>query len=99
MMGPRQVAQVALFHEFTIEGFVPQDYPVRGTDRLLNLSDGRPLLAPFYSSHGRPANDPELIIRVLLLGDAGLVARGSQVRAAHPGLRQIEANRRHILAR
>lgn len=28
----------------------------------------RPLLAPFYSSHGRPSIDPELMIRMLLLG-------------------------------
>lgn len=68
MMGPRQVAQGALFYEFSIEGFVPQDHPVRGIDRFLDLADVRPLLAPFYSSHGRPSIDPELMIRMLLLG-------------------------------
>jgi transposase len=68
MMGPRQVAQGALFYEFSIEDFVPQDHPVRGIDRFLDLTDVRPLLAPFYSAHGRPSIDPELMIRMLLLG-------------------------------
>ena len=36
MMGPGQVAQGALFYEFSIEGFVPLDHPVRGIDRFLN---------------------------------------------------------------
>ena len=68
MMGPRQVAQGALFYEFSIEGFVPLDHPVRGIDRFLDLSHVRPLPAPFYSSGGRPSIDPELMIRMLLLG-------------------------------
>ncbi len=68
MMGPRQVAQGALFYEFSIDGFVPQDHPVRGIDRFLDLKDVRSLLAPFYSSHGRPSIDPELMNRMLLLG-------------------------------
>ena len=68
MMGPRQVAQGALFYEFSIEGFVPLDHPVRGMDRFLDLSHVRPLPAPFYSSGGRPSLDPELMIRMLLPG-------------------------------
>lgn len=68
MMGPRQVAQGALFYKVSIEEFVPLDHPVRGIDRFLDLSDVRPLLAPFYSSGGRPSIDPERMIRMLLLG-------------------------------
>ncbi|MCP5087364.1 MAG: transposase [Rhodobacteraceae bacterium] len=68
MMGPRQVAQGALFYEFSIEEFVPQDHPMRGIDRFLDLSDVRSLLAPTYSSKSRPSVDPELMIRMLLLG-------------------------------
>ena len=41
---------------------------MRGIDRFLDLSDVRPLLSPFYSLHGRPSIDPELMIRMLLLG-------------------------------
>ena len=54
MMGPRQIAQGALFYEFSIEDFFPQDHLMRGIDRFLDLTDVRPLLAPYYSSHGRP---------------------------------------------
>ena len=68
MMGPRQVAQGALFYEFSIEGFVPIDHPFRGIDLFLDLSDVRPLLAPHYSADGRPSIDPELMIRMTLLG-------------------------------
>ena len=68
MMGPRQVAQGALFYEFSIEQFVPKDHPVRGIDRFLDLTDVPPLLAPYYSANGRPSIDPELMIRMLLLG-------------------------------
>ncbi len=68
MMGPRQEAQGALFYEFSIEEFVPQDHPLRGIDRFLDLTAVRPMLAPYYSSHGRPSIDPELMIRMLLPG-------------------------------
>lgn len=68
MMGPRQEAQGALFYEFSIEEFVPQDQPMCGTDRFLDLTDVRPMLAPFYSSQGRLSIDPEVMIRMLLLG-------------------------------
>ncbi|NKB29429.1 MAG: hypothetical protein GKR99_18470 [Rhodobacteraceae bacterium] len=68
MMGPRQVAQGALFYEFSIESFVPKDHPVRGIDRFLDLTGVRPLLASYYSANGRPSIDPELMIRMLLLG-------------------------------
>ena len=65
MMGPRQVAQGALFYAFSIEEFVPADHPLRGIDRFLDLSDVRPLLASSHSSHGRPSIDPELMIWML----------------------------------
>jgi transposase len=68
MMGPRQVAQGALFYEFSIDDYVPDDHPLRGIDRFVDLSDARPLLAPYYSEGGRPSIDPELMIRMLLLG-------------------------------
>ena len=65
----RQVAQGALLYQFSIEEFVPEDHPLRGIDRFLDLSDVRPLLTPSYSLHGRPSIDPELMIRMLLLGN------------------------------
>lgn len=68
MMGPRQVAQSSLFYEFSLEQHVPSDHLVRAIDRFLDLRDVRPRLASFYSSTGRPSIDPELMIRMLLVG-------------------------------
>jgi transposase len=68
MMGPRQVAQSALFYEFSIENHVPQDHLLRSIDRFVDLADVRWHLAPFYSSIGRPSIAPELMIRMLLVG-------------------------------
>jgi transposase len=68
MMGERQVEQSALFYEFSLEGHVPADHLLRAIDRFVDLDDVRLHLAPFYSSTGRPSIDPELLIRMLLVG-------------------------------
>ncbi len=41
---------------------------LRQIDRFVDLSDIRSVLAPYYSSTGRPSIDPELMIRMLLVG-------------------------------
>ncbi len=68
MMGPRQEAQAALFYEFSLEDQVPQDHLLRSIDRFVDLSGIRSHLADFYSHTGRPSIDPELLIRMLLVG-------------------------------
>jgi transposase len=68
MMGPRQVDQAALFYEFSLERHVPATHLLRSIDRFVDLSDVRSHLAPFYSSTGRPSIDPELLVRMLLVG-------------------------------
>lgn len=68
MMGPRQEAQAALFYEFSLEDHVPQDHLLRSIDRFVDLGGIRKYLADFYSHTGRPSVDPELLIRVLLVG-------------------------------
>ena len=68
MMGPRQVAQGALFYEFSLEEHVPADHLLRSIDRFVDLGEVRRRLAPLYSSTGRPSVDPELMIRMLLIG-------------------------------
>jgi transposase len=68
MMGPRQVAQGALFYEFSLERHVPDDHLLRAIDRVVDLGGVRARLAPFYSATGRPSVDPELMIRMLLVG-------------------------------
>lgn len=68
MMGERQMAQEALFYEFSLERHVPDDHWVRAIDRFVDLSEIRTHLRPFYSEIGRPSIDPELMIRMLLIG-------------------------------
>jgi transposase len=68
MLGPKQEVQSALFYDFSIEDHVPQDHLLRSIDRFLDLSDIRQYLANFYSHTGRPSIDPELLIRMLLVG-------------------------------
>ena len=69
MMGHRQVDQVALFYEFSIETHVPADHLLRSIDRFVELGELRRELAAFYSTMGRPSVDPELMIRMLIAGE------------------------------
>jgi len=68
MMGQRQVDQAALFYEFSLERHVPASHLLRSIDRFVDLRDVRSHLAPFYSNTGRPSIDPELLVRMLLVG-------------------------------
>jgi hypothetical protein len=68
LMGPRQVDQAALFYEFSPERHVFATPLPRSIDRFVDLSEVRSHLAPFYSSTGRPSIDPELLVRMLLVG-------------------------------
>jgi transposase len=68
MMGHRQVEQAALFYEFSLERHVPADHLLRSIDRFVELGELRRELAPFYSAIGRPSVDPELMIRMLIVG-------------------------------
>jgi transposase len=68
MMGHRQVEQVALFYEFSLEKHVPADHLLRSIDRFVELGELRRELAVFYSTMGRPSIDPELMIRMLIVG-------------------------------
>jgi transposase len=68
MMGERQVQQDALFYEFSLERHVPERHLLRSIDRFVELDGLRRELAPFYSEMGRPSIDPELLIRMLIVG-------------------------------
>src|SRR5215204_5194223 len=68
MMGHRQVEQAALFYEFSLERHVPADHLLRSIDRFVELGELRRELSPFYSAIGRPSVDPELMIRMLIVG-------------------------------
>src|SRR5271165_1950282 len=68
MMGERRVMQEALFYGFSVERHVPDDHLLRKIDRFVDLTGLRAHLEPFYSHTGRPSVDPELMIRMLLVG-------------------------------
>ena len=68
MMGRLKSDQGQLFYEFRLSDAVPEDHLVRKIDAALDLSWLRSELAPHYSSMGRPSLDPELMIRMLIVG-------------------------------
>ena len=68
MVGHRQVEQAALFYEFSLDKHIPADHLLRSIDRFVEPGDVRRELTPFYSSTGRPSVDPELMIRMLIIG-------------------------------
>ena len=68
MMGERRVMQEALFYGFSLERHVPDNHLLRRVDRFVDLSEVRTRLVPYYSETGRPSIDPELTIRMLMVG-------------------------------
>ncbi len=67
-MGPAVGQQDRLFYEFNLEDRVPGNHLLRRIDAVLDLSWLRSEIAPFYSHTGCPSIDPELMIRMLLVG-------------------------------
>jgi transposase len=68
MMGRLNHDQRQLFYSFNLEEAVPEDHLVRKIDVVLDLSWVHAELAPHYSNNGRPSIDPELMIRMLIIG-------------------------------
>jgi transposase len=89
MMGRLKSDQAQLFYEFRLGDAVPEDHLVRKIDAALDLSWLRSELAPYYSSTGRPSIDPELMIRMLVVGyvfairSERLICREVQVNLAY----------------
>ena len=67
MMG-RQVAASQLFYDFCLDDHVPDDHLLRRIDRFVDLESVRTELKPFYSTTGRPSIDPDLMMRMLIVG-------------------------------
>lgn len=68
MMGQLPAAQNALFYDFNLEQHIPPDHLLRQINQFLDFDSIRNHLKPFYSHTGRPSIDPELMIRMLLVG-------------------------------
>jgi transposase len=70
MMGRRRREQGRLFYEFRLEDRIPENHLLRRIDVVITaaLTDLHKELAPHYSAIGRPSVDPELMIRMLIVG-------------------------------
>lgn len=70
MMGRGERDQGRLFYEFNLDDVVPRDHLLRRMDVFVSaaLADLHTHLKPFYSDMGRPSVDPELMVRMLLVG-------------------------------
>ena len=70
MMGRQTTDQRQLFYEFNLDERVPRTHLLRRINIFvtLALSDLHRELEAFYSHTGRPSIDPELLIRMLIVG-------------------------------
>jgi transposase len=57
-----------LFHYFNLEELIPPDHILRRIDAVLDTSWVRDEVAELYADRGRPSWDPEVILRMILLG-------------------------------
>ena len=67
MMGQQERTE-SLFHYFRLEDQIPKGHLLRLIDEHVDLSFVRERLKTFYSSMGRPSIDPEVLLRLLLVG-------------------------------
>src|SRR5207248_3615485 len=67
MMGQHDRSE-PLFYYFRIEDQVPQNHMLRFIDRYVSFDFVREKLRASYSETGRPSIDPEVLLRILLLG-------------------------------
>jgi transposase len=70
MMGRQHTDQGQLFYLFNLERRIPPDHLLRRINPVVAqiILGVREKLAPFYSEIGRPSIDPELLIRMLIVG-------------------------------
>ena len=67
MMGQHSRSE-ALFYYFRLEDQVPENHLLRLIDRHFDFGFVRERLKDSYSDTGRPSIDPELLLRILLIG-------------------------------
>jgi transposase len=67
MMGQHARSE-SLFYYFRLEDQVPEDHLLRLVDKHIDFGFVRERLKDSYSETGRPSIDPELLLRILLIG-------------------------------
>jgi hypothetical protein len=70
MMGRRDRDQASLFYDFNLDDVIPENHLLRRIDVFVTrvLADVHKQLEAFYSDIGRPSFDPELMLRMLIVG-------------------------------
>ena len=68
MMGRQDDGQGEFRYHFKLDELVPQDNLVRHIDRFVDFEALRAQLEPYYSHTGGPSIDPELMVRMLIIG-------------------------------
>src|ERR1700730_18548985 len=70
MMGRKYREQASFFYEFRLDEMIPKGHLLRRINVFVTsvLGDLHEQLDPFYSNIGRPSIDPELLIRMLIVG-------------------------------
>ncbi len=68
MMGQLPDQQNALFYELCLENHISEGHLLRQIDQFLDFTQIRGHIQSYYSHTGRPSIDPELMIRMLLVG-------------------------------
>src|SRR5258705_1734191 len=86
MMGRSSQEQGQLFYSFNLEEVVPHDHLVRAPSRAFSIFHGFGPMAPHYSHIGRPSIDPELMIRMLIVGSV------SAIRSERALCREVQLN-------
>src|SRR5437016_11888506 len=67
MMGQHARTE-ALFYYFRLEDHVPENHLLRLIEKPISFAFVREKLKDSYSETGRPSIDPELLLRILLIG-------------------------------
>ena len=83
-MGERKGRQEALFYGFDLDDHVLADHLLRSINCFVELSDIRRDLEPFYTTVGRPSIEPELMIRMLLVGYLKRILKLDRLRLRGP---------------
>jgi transposase len=70
MMGRQSGDQSRFFYLFKLEARIPPGHLLRRINPIVTqvLDELREKLKPFYSEIGRPSIDPELMLRMLVVG-------------------------------
>ncbi len=63
-----QAAPAQLFYDFCLEDHVPEDHLLRRIDRYFDLREGAHGAEAVLQQHRRPSIDPELMMRMLIVG-------------------------------